>query len=72
MYGRDEHRDALRRIGGVANDVESLRDKLSWLRADLDDDGVNAEHLREASKLLGGVLAALDNQATDLPTPLAR
>lgn len=72
MYGRDEHRDALKRIGVAARDVETLRDSLAGLRADLDDDGVDPQHLREASKLLGSVLAALDNQATDLPTPLAR
>ena len=72
MYGRDEHRDALSRIARTAAKVEGLRDEVNWLRADLFDDEVPSFHLGEVSRLLGGVLAALDNQATDLPTPLAR
>lgn len=72
MYGRDEHRQALTSLGLMARDVETLRNEIAGLARDLDDDDVTAPHLKTASQHLGFVLAALDNQATDLPTPLAR
>ena len=77
MYGRDEHRDALVRITKMSRSIEDLRDELAGLRADLHDDAPAdtadaIRHLRDSSLALGSVLAALDNAATDLPTPLAR
>lgn len=77
MYGTDEHRHALRRIGDATRELETERECLAGLRTDLHDDDATAtadarDALREAQQLIGRALAALDKAATSLPTPVAR
>ena len=77
MYGPDEHRGAIRRIGEIARDAERSREPIQYLRDDLRDDAHDEtqaarDHLANASRLLGQALAAFDNAVAALPTPVAQ
>lgn len=76
MYGPDEHRGALKRLGAIARDVEHARELIQGLRDDLRDDShdetqTSRDELAGASRALGAALAAFDSAATSLPTPVA-
>ena len=77
MYGHDEHRGALAAIGQVASEVEHARERVRFIRRDLQDDDARLtadarEHLFAAKELLRRAAKACDEAVAALPTPIAR
>jgi hypothetical protein len=77
MYGRDEHRYALRRIGDITSDLDAAGAKLDHLIADLlDDDAAETTkaraYLTTATQRIASALGQCDLAVQHLPTPVAR
>ena len=77
MYGHDEHRDALAAIGQVAAYAEHARERIGFIRRELQDADARLtadarEHLGAAKELLRRAEKACDEAVAALPTPLAR
>jgi hypothetical protein len=78
MYGRDEHRYALRRIGDVTRELEGVREQLDSLVRDLrqdDDDGKVGKaiaYLLTSHQRVASALGQCDLAVQHLPTPVAR
>jgi phage host-nuclease inhibitor protein Gam len=77
MYGRDEHRYALRRIGDVTRELDRLADAVSALVDDLQDDDAAGTtkargYLTTATQRIASALGQCDLAVQHLPTPVAR
>jgi hypothetical protein len=77
MYGRDEHRYALRRIGDATRELEGVREQIDSLMHDLrdDTDGEAAKaiaYLFTARMRVSSALGQCDLAVEKLPTPVAR
>jgi hypothetical protein len=78
MYGRDEHRYALRRIGDATRELEGVREQLDSLLHDLSDDDEDGRaltaraYLRTSYQRVSSALGQCDLAVQHLPTPVAR
>jgi cell division FtsZ-interacting protein ZapD len=78
MYGRDEHRYALRRIGDATRELEGVREQLDSLTRDLVEDDTDGRAVRSLDYLatarlrVSSALGQCDLAVQHLPTPVAR
>jgi regulator of sirC expression with transglutaminase-like and TPR domain len=77
MYGTEEHREAVRRMGEAAKYAEAAETEVASLRVDLCEDEPDTTAkarglLRNAQLKLASALADLDKAVVELPTPAAR
>jgi hypothetical protein len=78
MYGRDEHRYALRRIGDATRELEGVREQIDSLIHDLREDTPDGEaemaigYLFTTRIRVSSALGQCDLAVAKLPTPVAR
>jgi hypothetical protein len=77
MYGRDEHRDALRTLGDIAKRLDTIADEVAFLVNDLQDDDAAGTtkaraYLTTATQRIASALGQCDLAVQHLPTPVAR